>query len=377
MTDLSPEQLKVFEREGFLVVDDFLSSEELQEAHEGLATTLAAHGVDVHDLEATGTRLSALSSTNGSGGVLDLFYDEWKLKIALHPQLFRWTQQLWKAAYCHGGEEFADLEANEEGHRWHPYGSFDSKEKGYAYIDRLGYRLPSSLSDALGQRVPLGTTKKSRKKKRSLQRSLTPHLDCCPDTFDNPIGKSKWRPIQCLVSLTDNRQANTGGLEVATGGFHRQFRSWARQRAPTVLRDREGNPISTEEPPCLGEYTHMRPKEDVNVMDRVQHVDVRAGSVVFWDNRLPHANAYRHNGDEPRAVVYCSFLPPAPLNRNYAQGQLRKWFASQNPTDQWIASNGYEDEEGKAERDGARAKVQAQLDQLPTLSRQLLAVEPW
>jgi hypothetical protein len=80
----------------------------------------------------------------------------------------------------------------------------------------------------------------------------------------------------------------------------------------------------------------MRPKEDREVMDRVRHIPVKAGAAVFWDNRIPHANAYRHEGEVPRSVVYSSFLPDIALNREYVRQQLANWKVQRPPTDQWI-----------------------------------------
>lgn len=37
--------------------------------------------------------------------------------------------------------------------------------------------------------------------------------------------------------------------------------------------------------PCIGEYSHLRPKEDHDIYQRIQHIPVSAGSAVFWDNR--------------------------------------------------------------------------------------------
>ena len=244
---------------------------------------------------------------------------------------------------------------------------------GYAYLDRLCYRLPTTLSEEIGQAAASAKNMSAKKRKKAtLQRSLTPHLDCCPDTYDTATGKSKWRPIQCLVSLTDNLEPDTGGLEVAPG-FHHEFRSWTNTRAPTVAK--EGSPMPA---PCLGEYTHMRPTEDATVMQRVQHVPgVCAGSAVFWDNRLPHANAYRHNGTEPRAVVYASFLPPIALNRAYAERQLQLWKQGKNPTDQWINPNTTLPENDTPTELESEQLVRESLARLPTLSQQLLGAKEW
>ena len=375
---LSTDQIEQYLRDGVLVVDNFLSPAELQTAKEGLTATLRRHGVDPDNLEGTGRNLAKLSSTSGSGGVLDLFYDEWKLDIALKPRLFQWTQQLWKASFICGDDDsstassYTELPPDEQ-FKWHPYGRTSPKDQGFCYIDRICYRLPTDLSNKLGREEaaasisgPGSSSKKN--KKCTLQRGLTPHLDCCPDTFDTTENKTKWRPIQCFVSLTDNISPNTGGFEVAKG-FHREFRQWAQDRPPS----RKGDTLVPA--PCIGEYTHIRPKEDADIMKRIEHVPVKAGSVVFWDNRLPHANAYRHDGHMPRVVVYCSYLPPIDLNRQYAQRQLARWRQGLNPTDQWIGASTIIPSSDDSQ--STQEKAEATFEKLSRFSRQLLAIEEW
>ncbi len=285
-------------------------------------------------------------------------------------------------------------EGGENYYKYHPYGQFDLS-KGYIYIDRIGYRLPTKLAQEVGEaeerkrqqksqeesasmnaNVKTATTKSKKASKRknvTIQRSLTPHLDCCPDTYYSTSGKSKWRPIQCFVSLTDNLEPNTGGFEAAPG-FHRSFHQWINERknAPSriVKRDKKSGAKSfiNVPAPCIGEYTHIRPKEDENVMKLVQHIPVRAGSVVFWDNRIPHANAYRNESEVSRAVVYCSFLPDVPLNRRYAEKQLEDYRDMKFPRDQWIAI-GDSDVDTEDNHQGVY--------NLSTLGRKLLAIEPW
>ena len=232
--------------------------------------------------------------------------------------------------------------------QFHPFGKFDL-EKGYAYIDRIGYRLPSTMAEIIGERLQNereegasnGTTckKQSKRKNTAIQRSLTPHLDCCPQTYNNPSNKSKWRPIQCFVSLTDNLEANTGGFEAAPG-FHRNFHAWTRERSPSTITKRNTKSGAKSkvqiDAPCVGEYTHIRPKEDAHVMKAVKHIPVRAGSAVFWDNRIPHANAYKNEGTSARAVIYCSFLPDVEINRDYVEKQLEDYRLGRIPRDQWI-----------------------------------------
>jgi hypothetical protein len=249
-------------------------------------------------------------------------------------------------AYCRNGESEEDMRLLGSPERFHPFGKFDAN-KGYAYIDRLGYRIPSIMAEEIGSKLKeqdedelknVKTKKSKRKKNMAIQRSLTPHLDCCPDSF-NSINTTKWRPIQCFVSLTDNTTANTGGFE-ALPGFHRNFHQWAKERIPSTItkRDKKSGAKTKVQvpPPCIGEYTHIRPKEDEDVMKAVRHVPVGAGSAVFWDNRIPHANAYKNESDSARAVVYCSYLPDVEVNRAYVKKQLEDYTNGRNPRDQWI-----------------------------------------
>jgi hypothetical protein len=294
---------------------------------------------------------------------LDLFYDDWKLEIATHPHLFAMTQDLWSAAYCHDGESQDSL-SPEESFRWHPFGSFDC-HKGFVYIDRVGYRLPTQQAESLGELINPNRKRKSR----ALQRSLTPHLDCCPETMYTSC--SKWRPIQCFVSLSDSSQPNMGGFE-AVPGFHREFDSWAKTRPPTIVQHKEADgtirTISMNAP-CVGQYTHIRPVEDRPVMERVRHIPVRAGSVVFWDNRIPHANAYKHLGEHPRVVIYCSFLPDIALNRDYVKHQLADFREGKPPRDQWNHMD--EDRTYPTGENGGRPF------EFSSLGRRLMGMDEW
>ena len=383
---LTPAQVDEFKRNGLLVLSH-LTQDELHDAHNGLLQTLQKYGIDSSSddaLRTTGHKLAPLSSTNGSGGVLDVFYPRWKMDIALNDRLFAITKQLWRECYCHEGEEMNDLSEDEQ-YKWHPFGKFNP-DIGHAYIDRIGYRLPTKLAEELGRKIGAeaqskgdcdgstcsrngntntntNTNKNSRRKRsRPIQRSLTPHLDLCPDTFYSSENKGKFRPIQCMVSLTDNLEPNTGGFE-AVRGFHHEFASWTNCRHPSLVKTANGEQQIS--PPCLGEYTHIRPNEDCEVFKRVEHIPVRAGDVVLWDNRLPHSNAYKHTGSVPRSVVYCSFLPDVNVNRKYVESQLGDFLALRKPGDQWI------------EESDEREVEDVHISSMGLLCRQLLGFDSW
>jgi hypothetical protein len=110
-------------------------------------------------------------------------------------------------------------------------------------------------------------------------------------------------------------------------------------------------------------------------MERIQHVPVRAGSAVFWDNRIPHANAYRNDSENARAVVYCSFLPNIQLNREYVKKQLFKLKRRIPPTDQWI--NNTNDKHGVDEMLDAEHDQSGNDNLTDAFQRNLLGVDPW
>lgn len=385
---LSNDDIETYQRDGILVIDHILNENEIQLSLNGLEETLKnQYNINMKQLDVNGhNNLQYISSTNGSGGIIDIsYYDQWKMNtIATNPKLFDITKQLWKNAYQYNIDDHNDVnpstsnatndityqqdtkekekdiiekEDNRIHWKYHPYGSFNSNI-GYMYIDRIGYRIPTILAKQLGEVVVSIennnnnnnnskditniifseqqqqqneqqqdneksdknniTLKKSKNKKKiAIQRSLTPHLDCCPDTFYTSDNNTKWRPIQCFVSLTDTVLSNHGGFE-AVKGFHRNFDIWSKNRIPTTTvkknkkmqstprrkkvhdivdnNDDNGNDTSTTQstnvttittipPPCIGEYTHMRPKEDYDVIQQIQHIPVKAGSAVFWDNR--------------------------------------------------------------------------------------------
>lgn len=369
---LTKEQLDTFATDGVLVVENILTPTELDSAKEGLYEVLNSHGVNPHDLTNTGRNLMNLSSTNGSGGVLDVFYTPFQLKIACHERLFQVTKELWKM-------EYAVDDKGEGSTRVHPFGEFNVEE-GFVYLDRIGYRIPTKMAEEIARQqvekettTTLSQTCKKKKKIQPIQRSLTPHLDCCPTTYHS-THKDKWRPIQCFVSLTDNLHPNTGGFEAAPG-FHLEFDQWRHSRPDTILTKRDARTgVKTKvsiPPPCMGEYTHIRPVQDQSVLDRVRHVSVRAGSAVFWDQRIPHANSYRHDGEEARAVVYCSFLPNVEVNRRYVKRQLEGFRRGKVPTDQWIEPKG-----GGKDEDDSVKEMSCEYE-FSALGKKLMGMEPW
>ncbi|RHY31294.1 hypothetical protein DYB32_003632 [Aphanomyces invadans] len=221
------------------------------------------------------------------------------------------------------------------------------------YINRVCYRVPDAIAT-----LPRDEEGASKKKKKALQRSLTPHIDCCPtNLYESGKAFPRWRPIQCITVLTPNLDPSTGGFE-AVAGFHKEFSSYFSKAPPLVE--------SSRPPVCLGDFSPLRMQEDNAVIARYEHVPADAGSVILFDWRIPHANSYRHVGIIPREVVYTGFLPNVPMNQAYALEQLRRYKARLLPADHWQ----------KGTTDKAVDETFSAHEFAP-LGRKLMAIDPW
>lgn len=324
---MEPALIEEFRQRGVVVVPEVLSRDEVSHVRSGFHAFLLDKGCDVTDLERTGRALSSLSSTGGAGGILDVFWADWKLFVLEHPAITAAFSALWSETFASGDTE----------HFEHRHGAFDPASP-IAAVDRICYRLPDSISKM-----------HSFKKGKGLQRHLAPHLDCCPHQDDRSAAAGngnettphavKWRPVQAFIALTDNPYpSEQGGFECCPG-LHRKFKEWAECRPPSILpqigkKSNYSEQVQTN-PPCLGAFTPMRPKEDADILSRFEPIPCRAGDLVMWDNRIPHANARVQADSAPREVVYIGMLPPVSQNLEYAHEQLQRFRDGRFPVDFW------------------------------------------
>ena len=285
-----------FIRDGVVVIEGVLTDKEVEEARCGLHDYLRERGIDHESLEETGHKLASLSSTNGKGGVLDIYNAPFKLKVAENSKVVDAICNIWQCTYAN--------KESDNGLWAHPYGEFQCDSPLMA-IDRVCYRVPDRLSVMLGS------------KRKPLQRNLSPHLDLA---VDGGIGDlAKFRPVQGFVALTDCLEPNHGGFECCRG-FHRYFSKWKHERP--------------KGPKYQGAFTPIRPVEDADVLERLSHVPCKAGSLVLWDYRLPHAST-RNMGNIPREVIYISLLPRVQRNVDYVRDQLKRYNEGGVPVDFW------------------------------------------
>lgn len=188
--------------------------------------------------------------------------------------------------------------AKEGGHPDFPLirGPF-SPEKGYAYIDRMNFRLPDSVQP---------------------QGGLGLHLDTNPWDKHQAL-ESKWRPVQCSIALTDHLDWCSGGLEVVKG-FHREINSYFDERK--AFKDNS-----------KGLFYRLNKSQHASLHKRITTVVAPKGSIVLWDNRIPHKTADKLDGSDTREVVFATFLPDVKINREYAQNQKKCFLANVFPPD--------------------------------------------
>lgn len=240
---------------------------------------------------------NSLLSTTGKrmkGPASGVKYAAWKMfGVHLHPRVIDTYVRALSSTYGSYDPSHNDNETNEL--FAHPFGPFDSALP-IPYVDRVCYRLPG-------------------------EGGLGMHLDRNPfDPYQvREGGLKKWRPIQSFVCLTDHFGVQDGGLKVLPG-FHKDINAY--------FRNRSSNADVTDSSGGGGEFFLFKDRSHASLERRLETVIAPAGSMVLWDNRLPHAtSAYLDSGDT-REVVYAQFLPDVHLNRLYAREQWRDLVAS-------------------------------------------------
>jgi hypothetical protein len=108
----------------------------------------------------------------GIGGIVDIFYEPWKLKVQENPRVLAAISEIYDATYAKG---------NEEGLWGHPYGRWNSSCM-YSYLDRVCFRLGNNVINAVGINKMTGAP---------LQYGLFGHVDAHPaDRFISKFTES-------------------------------------------------------------------------------------------------------------------------------------------------------------------------------------------
>jgi ectoine hydroxylase-related dioxygenase (phytanoyl-CoA dioxygenase family) len=276
---LTPEQLSEYQETGLLVVENILTEDEVT----SIRTQFHQH---LHELGMNHEKLLSGQESTQSGprlksDVATIFYPKWKLDAHMDARLYACAHQLLTQTYGCKAEDFD-----------HPFESFDQI---LTYIDRVCYRLPDHIRAEGG---------------------LEMHIDRNPTDpyLLNSTGLKKWRPIQAILTLTDHYGSDCGGLKVVKG-FHTRMADYF-----------EGQTFEGG-----GEFTRLTSKSHSALAKTLETVQAPKGSLIFWDNRLPHATCAHLIGSDTREVIYTGFLPNIKLNRDYCLQQLVNLRANRHP----------------------------------------------
>jgi hypothetical protein len=276
MNDYS-DNIAEFIETGVTVFENVFSNEEVDAMRKCFHDELLLHNIN-HDQVLAGmqeinhgTRLKSPAS--------NFYYGKWKIDALINEKIYTMMKTLMLNTFNSDSKLFS-----------HPYGKFNDI---VPYIDRACWRLPDHIRTEGG---------------------LEMHMD------RNPIdpyllkgdGLLKWRPIQTILTLTDHWDGNTGGLEVVKG-FHKIFDEF-------FAKDYEE--LSKLCP--KGEFYRMTSKKYDSLRKKLQPILASKGSLICWDNRLPHATASNNFQQDTREVLYGGLLlPNVPLNIKYHQEQLK------------------------------------------------------
>lgn len=257
-----------FERDGFIVVPDVLTADEVAEARTGLHDSIEKN--TGHAVQDYVSDPGLLHGGRGNNPAADILSPRWKMRIHMHPRVVQTYTELFVQTF--GAVRGIYSSAI-------PFLP-TSTPPAIPLIDRVACRFPG-------------------------EEGLGLHVDKPSDTPDRT--RLYWRPIQSLVCLTDHWSANDGGLQVVRG-------------AHATLDDYLG----AEQPPSDGAIK-LTGKRHERLRSQLETVMAPAGSMILWDARLPHATTPSLKEGVTREVVYTGFLPNVGVNRRYsAEVQMQR-----------------------------------------------------
>jgi hypothetical protein len=277
--ELDQDQLQQFRDTGLLVIENVFDHVEVDILRKQFHTQLEGIGFN-HEKILSG-EYEMTGGPRIKSDISKIFYNRWKfLGVQLNPKVVNLMGKLLIETY---GKKIKDFD--------HPYEKFDDV---LVLAERVCYRLPDNIRKEGG---------------------LSLHVDRSPTDpyLFREGGLDKWRPIQGFVSLTDHFGGGYGGLRVVEK-FHTKFDDYFK-----------GKDITGK-----GEFYRMG-KEHTLLQKTCQPVYAPAGSLVCWDNRLPHSTCDTLNSFDTREVVYLALIPNTKINKTAVLRQHKAIIRNETP----------------------------------------------
>lgn len=266
---MDPNNIQEFIDTGVVVIENVFSDKEVESIRNSFHHQLFGFGINHENILAKKEKIEG--GIRSHGRYANIFYNKWKLDAVLDQRVYNLSKSLILSAF-NDTKEFDDV---------------------VPYIDRVCYRLPDSIRAEGG---------------------LGLHIDRNPlnplllDTDGNSRLR-RWRPVQSFICLTDHFNAESGGLKVVKG-FHKISDEY-------FSKNKESKNINDE----TGEFFRMHSKSYAAIENQLEFVYAPKGSVVYFDNRLPHATCDVLAGDDTREVIYFAYIPNTKLNMTYWKEQ--------------------------------------------------------
>jgi len=263
MSEFTSELQHKFRVDGYVVIENILSPDEITLARNNLHNELLNYGVN-HENILNGID-EPPDSVRKKSDISNMHYCKWKLDLQLNQDIYNIYEQ-------------ANSVIEET---YYPLGKSSFM---LPFIDRICYRLPDVIRQEGGLQL---------------------HLDRRPPSTRGDLrcfdGTKKYRPIQGFITLTDHYGNSSGGLKVVKG-FHNEFENYF-----------DGHECTDKS----GEFYRMHNKAHAKLQAQCKAIPAPAGSLVIWDSRLPHSTCDTLSGYDSREVIYMSYLPNIDVNKKY------------------------------------------------------------
>ena len=270
---LSEDNLNDFCKNGYVVIENVLTPNEVSFIRTQFHQQLASYGIN-HDKLLSGEDIMT-DEPRIKGKPSHIFYNKWKIDAQINEKVYGIVKELLVNTFGKKIEHFN-----------HPFGYFTDV---VPYIDRVCYRLPDHIRAEGG---------------------LKPHIDRNPNDpyLEKSGGLKRWRPVQGLLTLTDHYGSSSGGIKVVKE-FHKIDTEYF-SKIPENQKKETG-----------GEFHRLNPNTHAKMINQLEAINAPCGSLVLWDNRLPHSTCETLLSADTREVIYMTYMPNIELNQEYFQRQ--------------------------------------------------------